>query len=197
MGGANQVAGQAGFGISFDGSNEWIEPLSPTPGFFHDELFNKTFTAWIRTDNTGLTQTVYEEGGTTNGFYVGVSSNQVRLATRDSSSQVNAAYPYTDTVSFHYVAAVFDNGQLSIQFDNNPPVTAAAGYASIGTHSGEPGVGQTPDSDAAGTSTSNRFTGDMDEIRISDIARSDDWIAAEYLSVSDGFITFGSEQIYQ
>ena len=38
------------------------------------------------------------------------------------------------------------------------------------------------------------WNGSMDEIRISNVERSPAWIAAQYLSMSDSFLTFGSEQ---
>lgn len=38
------------------------------------------------------------------------------------------------------------------------------------------------------------FHGDIDEVRVSRVLRSDDYLAAEYLSQSDAFITQGSEQ---
>lgn len=198
MDGSNQVAGQAGFGLSFDGAGEWLNPTSPDPGFFHDAFSDKTFSAWIRSDNTSQTQTIFEEGGGTNGLYLGVDANQVHLATRDggAGSQANAYQSYTDTVSFHYVAAVFEGGQLRLYLDDNAPDLQAAGYATVGGHSGEPGIGRSPDADAAGTGTNDYFDGAMDEIRMSNIARSQDWIAAEYLSVSDQYISLGEEQIF-
>ena len=42
-------------------------------------------------------------------------------------------------------------------------------------------------------STSRDFHGSIDEVRISNVARSDDWIMAEFLSMSDLFITYGME----
>jgi hypothetical protein len=42
-----------------------------------------------------------------------------------------------------------------------------------------------------------RFSGDMDEIRISKIARTISWINASYLSGKDEFITYGSEEEYK
>lgn len=40
------------------------------------------------------------------------------------------------------------------------------------------------------------FRGSMDEVRISSVARSADWIQAQYLSVNDSYLFFGSEQTY-
>jgi len=34
------------------------------------------------------------------------------------------------------------------------------------------------------------FDGAIDEVRISDVARSDDWIKAQYLSMTDAFINY-------
>jgi len=38
------------------------------------------------------------------------------------------------------------------------------------------------------------FDGILDEVRVSDIVRSADWIAAQHLSMTDAFITIGSEE---
>ncbi len=38
------------------------------------------------------------------------------------------------------------------------------------------------------------YEGQVDEVRISHTARSGDWIAAQYLSMNDGFISFGTVQ---
>jgi hypothetical protein len=39
------------------------------------------------------------------------------------------------------------------------------------------------------------FTGTISEVRISNIARSDEWIAATHLSNTDALVTFGSEHL--
>ena len=50
--------------------------------------------------------------------------------------------------------------------------------------------------DISGNSTSGNYyyDGFADEIRISNTARSDPWIAAQYISMSDNFISYGSEE---
>jgi len=50
-------------------------------------------------------------------------------------------------------------------------------------------------SDEGGTNTPKGFfKGIIDEVRISNVARTDEWIKAQYLSMSDQYITFGIEQ---
>ena len=46
-----------------------------------------------------------------------------------------------------------------------------------------------------GAVASGYIDGKIDEVRISDIARSADWIKAQYLSMTDAFIAFGLEQV--
>jgi hypothetical protein len=43
--------------------------------------------------------------------------------------------------------------------------------------------------------TPRMFKGSIDEVRISDVDRSDRWIKAQHLSMTDAFITYGSEEI--
>ncbi len=198
MGAGNRVIGQLGYGISFDGSADWIEPYSPANEFFHAAFSTKTFEAWIQSNDTASRQTIYEEGGSTNGFYVGIENGTVRLVTRDSSSQKEVSATFTDTASFHHVAGSYDganNGTLLLYVDGDPKASLTnLGYTAISAHTGEPGIGYSPDSDATGTVPAKDFDGILDEVRISDSLRSADWIKAQHLAMTDGFIAFGSQE---
>jgi biopolymer transport protein ExbB len=191
----DRVASYIGYGLDLDGSNEWIDPEGPLDlGFFHDLDTYETFEVWIKADDTSSDQTLFEEGGSTNGFLVGLDADTVRFATRDSSSQVTVNTPFVDTASFHYIACTFDDGTLSSYLDASPQ-SQAAGYGTIGSHTGEPGMGCSADSDAVGHSSAGYyFNGIIDELRLSGVARTADWVAAQHLSVSDSFITFGDEE---
>lgn len=189
------VAGRIGYGLDLDGSNEWIDPEGPLDlGFFHDPDTYETFEVWIKARDTSSDQTLFEEGGSTNGLLVGLNADDLRFATRDGGSQATITTVYTDTAGYHYVAAVFDNGTLRSYLDASVQ-EGPSGYPTIGSHSGEPGMGRSADSDAAGHSAAGyNFDGIIDELRLSSIARSGDWIAAQYRSMSGTFITYGSEE---
>jgi len=142
-------------------------------------------------------QTVYDEGGSTNGFYLGVNSdNTVRTVTRDNGSQFDSSASYSDTAGFHYIVGVYNAGTLILYVDGDEEQTQTTGYVDgeISAHSGEPGIGYSPDSNAVGSGTGEYFSGIIDEVRISNSARSADWIKAQYLSMNDGFITFEDEE---
>jgi hypothetical protein len=194
----NRTAGTVGYGLSFSGSNQAIVPNSPNPGFFHNAISTKMVTVWLKPDDTSATQTIFEEGGSTNGFYVGIdpdgaNPDKVRIVAQNSNSIVEVNSDALDTLSYHYVVGAFSSGNLTLHVDNVFTDTVATGYASIGSHSGEPGVGFSPDSDAAETS-GGYFEGVIDELRISSIVRSADWISAQYLSLNDSLISYGSEE---
>ncbi len=194
----NRVSGQIGYGISFDGGTEWIEPYSPADEFFHATFSTKTFEAWVQSNDTSSRQTIYDEGGSTNGFYVGIEGNVIRLVTRNTSSQKEVSYNFTDTALFHHVVGSYDganSGTLLLYVDGNLQNSMTGlGYTVISAHSGELGIGDTPDSDATGVLPAKNFDGILDEVRISDSLRPADWIKAQYLAMTDGFITFGSEE---
>lgn len=184
-----------GKGLDLDGSNEWIDVDSPDPGFFHDAFSYKTFEAWVRCDTTSGIRTIYEEGGSTNGLYAGVNGGNLRIVSQDSNNRVAISSSFSDTTSFYYVVAVFDNGTL-IRYLNSVRSDQSTGYSSISAHSGQPGFGCNADSDADDNSggPNNYFDGIIDEVRLSSIARSENWMKAQYLSMIDSFITFGPEE---
>ncbi|MBN2323306.1 MAG: DUF2341 domain-containing protein [Spirochaetes bacterium] len=191
----DRVASHIGYGLDLDGSNEWIDPEGTLDlGFFHDPDTYETFEVWIKADDTASDQTLFEEGGSTNGFLVGLDSNNVRFATRNGGSQATVNTPFTDTASYHYIVGVFDDGTLTSYLDSSPQ-SQVAGYGTIGSHSGEPGMGCSADSDAVGHSSAGYyFNGIVDELRLSQTVRSSDWIAAQYSSMNDTFVTYGNEE---
>lgn len=101
-----------------------------------------------------------------------------------------ASFDKLDKAIWVYLAGTFDGSKLiayrdglnknetSVSFDPQ----AESETAKIGRH-------------AFGTQPENYFDGSIDEVRISDKARSDDWFIAQNKSMrNDGFISFGSEE---
>ena len=63
-----------------------------------------------------------------------------------------------------------------------------------GTYSGGAFAGNTEDLHLSFSDSSYDFAGGIDEVRISNTARSSDWVAAEYLTMTDSFASFGGEE---
>jgi hypothetical protein len=92
---------------------------------------------------------------------------------------------YDGTTMRIYVNGVLDNSQT---FSNSTTVPDTNPWsAALGTAFSAP-IGSPQVRDGA-------FAGLIDEARISNGARSADWIKAQYLSMNDQYVTFGSEQL--
>lgn len=91
--------------------------------------------------------------------------------------------------AWHYFAAVLDGStQALLYVDGGTAQTQAAG----GT-ADQPAASVVVGHDNF-SGGSRYFAGSLDEIRLSSVARSADWIAAQYLSQTDALLTFGAEE---
>lgn len=197
---ATAVATDSGRGYSLNGTTAWINPGGI--GYLISALVNRTVEFRFKADRTDQLTTIYEEGGGSNGLVVGfddISGDSVFVTSLSVSSGGpirTSSELFSDTGSYHYVAGVFDgsNSELRLYLDGVLSAPVVIAYPSIAGHSGLPGIGQTTDNDSYGNnSTGNWFDGILDEVRISHVARGDDWIAAQNLSMNDSFITYTQE----
>jgi len=202
------VSSDIGFGYQFDGNTSWVDP-GASDNYYMDPFFKKTVEIRFRAARiTGSgEQTLFEEGGSGQGILVGLDESplsgpvvpSILTATRDSSALADEYTAFSDTSSYHTIVSVFDgrpnvspNRRLYLYLDGIGS-SQDAGYDEVGYHTGNPGIGASPDSDAYRSGVDGSFKGIIDEIRISDVARSPDWIAAQSLSMSDTFITYTEE----
>jgi biopolymer transport protein ExbB len=92
--------------------------------------------------------------------------------------------------TWYLLAATLDGGTLvayvngaKTDSDTQSPVTLSSTHtAKIGRHAHKSSV------------PVNFFEGRVDEVRIADVARSADWIAAQHASMTDAFIGYGMEE---
>lgn len=187
---------------------DWVD-LGISDTFFMDPFDHKTIEIRFKADRITGTQTLLEEGGSGQGILVGLDDipgipgdslvmppnvPSILTATRNGGDLADNYEPFSDTSNYHNVASVFDgnpNQRFYLYLDGNGDFIDPL-YPTVGNHTGNPGIGVSPDSDAYESSL-NWFQGIIDEVRISDVARSAGWIAAQNLSMSDGFITYTEE----
>ncbi|MFC1756386.1 LamG domain-containing protein [Patescibacteria group bacterium] len=169
---SNGINGKA---LEFNGSSTWILPNNAT-GYYNAEFYEKTVEMWFKADDTLSIQTLYDEGGSGQGFWVGIDSNQINVAARHGSVQVTLSYPLTDN-KWHHVAASFNKGDLKLFFDDEEVGNVAtgfpvgtSGFPAIGGHGNGPGIGATgSSSDAYDNGGPNYFDGFIDDFRVSGV----------------------------
>jgi len=185
----NQVTGQIDGSLDFDGSNEYIQTTS-------NELQTAaaiTISVWFKADvTTGAHHIVWEGKGTENGWGAGADGyhemhinvgayNQDNILGCFYGTNEDAAAPnviridtaFSDTANFHHAVFVVTNpgsspvGELFLDgvskgTDTGNQTSRADWDTSL--RIGRPGADQ------------RYFDGMVDEVRISDTARSADWI---------------------
>ncbi|MGO8758759.1 MAG: DUF2341 domain-containing protein, partial [Terracidiphilus sp.] len=178
--GVEATAGFIDGGASFSGANTAYIAL-PSSSDAWNFANDVTVSAWIKTSGNGMgvlqvqpgTPLVYlEVGPTTAG---GASNNAVAYFRADDGNLViaNGNTAVNDN-NWHNIQAVRSTGNsVNIYVDgildsttpytDSSPIDASGGGAAIG-----------------GLGTSYDFIGSLDEVRVSDVARTSDWIATEY-----------------
>ena len=150
----------------------WVNP-SEASGNFNRVIEKGAF---------GFQDSYYFGGGAgTNdlGFYLNWEGNpQPVIDTADNVLSVGTWQQATVTLTSAGDATLFLNGAI----------------IGTGTYSGGAFAGNTEDLHLSFSNSSYDFAGGIDEVRISNSARSSDWVAAEYLTMTDSFASFGGEE---
>jgi biopolymer transport protein ExbB len=177
-----------GSGASFSGSQTITVPagasgtlrLSATQGF--------TASAWVRFSAAQSSADVVQLSGDGKELVLGISGTQAfaRYASGSGAPVSVQATGQLTTGDWHHLALTLGGGQLTLYVDGAQAGQAAAQAVDI---TGTLTVGGS----AAGGSN---FTGDMDELEVSDIARSGDWIKAAATSqgMTSPLVSYGTDE---
>jgi VCBS repeat-containing protein len=201
--------GQVSTGQQFDGVDDMVSVSDPggswefADGGLDAGTSDFTISAWIKLDpsiSEGFPTIVYKGGGsdTNDGYWFnwGKSGDTLDLRISDGTNrsilQSNAGLGLADN-TWHHVSVVLErqagNDIASFYVDGSP-----AGTDSLALIAGNTITG-TEDLEIGGKSVGNLrpWLGGIDEVRVSSGLRSADWIAAQHLSMTDAFVTFGGE----
>jgi len=171
-----QVAGQVNGSLQFDGSDDGIDTTLTAYAFT-----NSTLSAWVQSRETGDGNVIGNpwDGGSND--YKGwelralAASMEFRIAEADSN-RLEVTIGTITTGEWHHVAVANDNGTIRPYLNGVARTTTACG-------------GHRPNSGSVVMATyptgTYRFRGVVDEIRISDTVRSEEWIETSYNNQSD------------
>jgi hypothetical protein len=192
----SEVTGKIGLGQDFDGSNDYINLGNSLNGsrtislwFNSDVLINSSLAdnkslifRWYagNADNYGLYFTIWTNPGCICfRRYVGTSIYEVFSNSNNWSA--NTYYNVVGVIDNSDGMMLYINGVKQIDTDaSTEPVKTKTANTYLGVW---------------GSNYSRPFDGKIDEVRLSNIARSEDWIATEYANQSAPtvFLTFTSE----
>jgi len=191
----NQITGRVGTSQQFDGTNDAIQ--------FSDSIIpmgTKTISGWVKksvsdwqclfsnamatgSDNSGTTWNLEDTSGGT--LYMTIGNGY------DSHHYLAVWVPVPD-MNWHYYTMVLDSSShtLSGYRDGGPVVTSdmTSGSETPPTYNFRMGESYQP-------GYPYFFTGGMDEIRISNVIKSPQWISTEYMNQNNpaGFLSLGPE----
>ncbi|HTD97761.1 MAG TPA: DUF2341 domain-containing protein [Mucilaginibacter sp.] len=174
---ADLVTGKIGTAYSFDGSSKKIttNAVSVTGVF--------TISAWVNLAVIGVDQKVMTNqaasGGASGGYKMGVYSTNIPES--ESGIAVNRASTPNPTAfasgAWHYIQSVYTGSTLSTYVDGTK-------YKNLST-STNPSANPNLYIGAGEGGTGLYFNGLIDEPRVSNVAKTADWIKAEYTDQND------------
>ena len=191
-----EATGKIGEGQDF--SSDYINSNSSAISSSLDITAEVTLEAWVYSDADGAWQTIVSRRGGIAAAQYGMSKeagNKIGFAGGATGGcwwWPGASNTTIPTNGWTYVTVTWKNSDTSYAYYFNGEGDGNGTYANHGiTSQGHNvGIGKNVD-DSYYPET---FNGDIDEVRISNIVRTADWIKASYNSGNDSLLTYGSEE---
>ena len=195
MDASNQINGPIGGGLNFDGTSEAIRIASNAADSLAINGNHLTIEAWANsTGDHGTWEALVNRRsiGPLNSYAlltkdtdqsIPVYSSELSYTSGTSGGVPNDRWRYLTGVTSGTAATLYvDGGQDATQTISG---TINGGNNDVTIGAGENGFDST---------LSQYWQGGLDEIRISNVARSAAWVSAQYASMTDTLISFGAEQ---
>lgn len=187
--GSTNTTGRIASGRSFNGTNQYVTVA-------HHSSLNintGTFSAWIEpsTVTGGFRSVIGKQFGTghSDSYFVGINNNRVYTST--TSCDVTGSTNLVTSTWYHL--AVVQNGSNRTIYLNGVS-NGTSGACTSNNNDVNPVLFGAQENGTPGIS--EFFGGKIDEIKISNVAKSADWIATEYNNQNNpaSFYTVGAEQ---
>lgn len=186
MGEGNLVDGKVGDALAFNGSDEYLRAsnIEALP------IVTVEANHYRYTGNNGDDMVIsrYNYGPTEDGdFQIHTDATNTSVYMPYFTSPI--VTPHTDE-QWIYTVATYDTNTLKHYNDGSLVGTAATSFSSTTTYDWL----IAGDEDYSGQTPGNLFKGIIDEVRISDIIRSQSWIDATYKTSNDNLIIFSDTE---
>lgn len=171
-----------GGGYSFNGTSSKIIQTSGT----NPDITGKfTLSAWVYYNGTSSSDNkiISDELNYGHGYKMSVKSGKIETETRTTANPAPGNLLQTGTVSsatWTYIQGEYDGTKFINFVNGTASATTGTGYAPEAGNVISLGVDY-----LSSSSSTNFYNGYMDEVRISNVAKSADWIKAEYYNQSN------------
>ena len=199
----NLQIGRVGDGLYFDGSASPNAEYIRVPSDGTDELSitgtSLTLEGWVeRTGAPGGWMVIVgrQFGAASGDSYTLVTKydepSRLHMVTGSDVLAENLPAAVPVDANWHYAVGVVDGDVMNLYSDGSPDGQIPSGVAPIATDPNDVTIGA-QENDATLDPT-EPWQGRMDEIRISNVPRSADWVNAQHASMTDTFAAYGSEE---
>ena len=198
MDATNQVNGPIGGALKFDGTSEYIRVATTSTDPTAVDPSQLTIEAWANsTGDTGFAErivnrrhtillTPYESYGLATS-----ATDGTQLINSTGSPDLKGTTGSLPADRWRYVTGVLSGSTTNLYVDGTLNATQT-GVTSLGSSGDDITIGA---GEMGLTSTISQYwRGGIDEVRLSNVARSAAWTAAQYASMTDAMITYGDRQ---
>ncbi|WP_109830713.1 DUF2341 domain-containing protein [Reichenbachiella versicolor] len=195
--GANDTDGIIGRAASFDGSSN--VKVADVSLLSFDRTDSYTISAWYKGTDSGKTIAgIVDDNANSHGYDLYISTGNGLIGWQGDNAGNREYIRDNDAInddSWHYLVVTWDGASGQAYVDANTNNTTTQSVGTIGNDI-SPNVSFTIGSRSSGAAIARSITGDIDEVRVSNTARSADWITTEFNNQSNpsAFVTVAADQ---
>jgi len=168
---------EGSYTLSLDGIDDygWQDAVGPLV----DAFTEKSVALWFKAARTSGLQTLYEEGGATNGLAIRINEGLLEAGVQDNQDIFTTSTPF-DSIEWTHAAVTYDNGLMVLYLNGAEAGSVMASFENneVSSHTNGPGVGGRNEQDAFdGDGTGDYFGGLIDYVALYDSVLSADEVA--------------------
>lgn len=155
--------------LYLNGVNQYGEPASPDPGYWHNDFNRISYTFWIKADDptdTNAGQVIFEEGGSYSGAMAYLNNSQLYWCLQNAGDLdiLNFTYPNDGKGHAIYLTWAGDiDSNMTMYLDGSPMSSQITSFSVVGYHASNPFIGYSTDALTPCDNVIGYYAGTIDE----------------------------------